>query len=59
MILQLGKRFDFSIIVEGVETKSQCDWVKQAGCDVAQGYYFSKPLFIDELILWLKPYAGK
>ena len=56
MILKLGKRFDFSIIVEGVETKSQCDWVKQAGCDVAQGYYFSKPLFINELILWLKQY---
>ncbi|MGB2740938.1 MAG: EAL domain-containing protein [Cognaticolwellia sp.] len=59
MILKLGKQFNFSIIVEGIETQSQCDWVKKAGCNVAQGYYFSKPLFIDDLILWLKPYAGK
>tara|TARA_R110000737_G_scaffold136874_3_gene167745 strand:+ start:4906 stop:7131 length:2226 start_codon:yes stop_codon:yes gene_type:complete len=59
MMVKLGKRFDFSIIVEGIETKEQCHWVMQAGCDIAQGFYFSKPLFIDDLILWLKPYASK
>lgn len=52
MIVNLAKRFSFSIIVEGIETVEQCDWVKKIGCDVAQGYFFSKPLFLDELIEW-------
>ncbi|WP_277053425.1 EAL domain-containing protein [Pseudoalteromonas marina] len=57
MIVNLAKRFDFSIIVEGVETLEQCEWVKKIGCDVAQGYYFSKPLFFDDLTTWLKQHG--
>ena len=57
MIVNLAKRFDFSIIVEGVETLEQCEWVKKIGCDVAQGYYFSKPLFFKDLTTWLKQYG--
>ncbi|MEN8634356.1 EAL domain-containing protein [Pseudoalteromonas distincta] len=56
MIVKLAKRFDFSIIIEGIETVEQCNWAKKLGCNVAQGYFFSKPLFINELILWLKQY---
>ncbi|WP_375278303.1 EAL domain-containing protein, partial [Pseudoalteromonas marina] len=57
MIVNLARRFNFSIIVEGVETLEQCEWVKKIGCDVAQGYYFSKPLFFDDLTTWLKQYG--
>ncbi|PLT25267.1 EAL domain-containing protein [Pseudoalteromonas sp. MelDa3] len=57
MIVNLAKRFNFSIIVEGIETREQCEWVKTIGCNVAQGYYFSKPLFFDDLIEWLKQYG--
>ena len=49
MIVKLAKRFDFSIIIEGIETVEQCNWAKKLGCNVAQGYFFSKPLFINEL----------
>ena len=57
MIVNLARRFNFSIIVEGVETLEQCEWVKKIGCDVAQGYYFSKPLFFDDLTTWLKQHG--
>lgn len=40
LIRQLGKR----IVVEGVETKSQLDYVASAGCSVIQGFVFDKPL---------------
>lgn len=56
MIVNLAKRFDFSIIIEGIETSEQYSWAKRLGCDVAQGYYFSKPLFVKDLISWLKQY---
>lgn len=40
LIHNLGKR----IIVEGVETKEQYELLRDMGCDVIQGYYFSKPI---------------
>jgi len=40
MILSLGKK----IVVEGVETKEQLDYLEKMGVNYIQGYYFSKPL---------------
>ncbi|WP_434926276.1 EAL domain-containing protein [Shewanella sp. HL-SH2] len=56
MILKLGKKFNFSIVAEGIETEYQKMWLKNAGCDIAQGYLFSKPLAIQDLIEWLAAY---
>ncbi|MBK5242579.1 MAG: EAL domain-containing protein [Clostridium sp.] len=36
------------IIAEGVETKEQFGVLKELGCDMIQGYYFSKPLLPEE-----------
>ncbi len=40
MALQLGVK----TVVEGVETKEQAEYVKKMGCDIIQGFYYSKPL---------------
>ncbi len=37
------------IIAEGVETIEQSELLKSIGCDIIQGYYYSKPLSPDEL----------
>ncbi len=37
-------------LTEGVETKDQLEFLKELGCVKAQGYYFSKPVPIDELM---------
>lgn len=42
-ITQLGHNLGMEIIAEGVETLEQFDWLRSIGCDVAQGYYFSRP----------------
>ena len=53
MIISLAKQFDFKVIAEGVENEFEVQWLKQAGCEMAQGYFFSKPLFYDDLLIWL------
>lgn len=43
-IIAIAKSMNFTIVAEGVESKSQLDYLKENGCDEIQGYYFSKPL---------------
>lgn len=42
--VSLGKKLNAMIVAEGAETKEQCEYLQQKGCDAIQGYYFSKPL---------------
>ena len=44
MIINLSKMMNAIIVAEGVETEGQYQFLKENGCDVIQGYYFSKPL---------------
>ena len=43
-----------NVIQEGVETKEQLELVTGFGCDLIQGFYFSKPLSKDDFISYLK-----
>jgi len=47
-IISLAKNLDISLIAEGVERKEQVEFLLQEGCNVIQGYYYSKPLSLDE-----------
>jgi diguanylate cyclase len=44
LVIKMAKSIGMKIITEGVETKSQVDFLTKAGCDVFQGYYFAKPM---------------
>ncbi len=54
IIVQLAKELDLKVITEGVETKTQLDFIKSIGCNYIQGYYYSKPLTFDDVILYIK-----
>lgn len=43
-IIAMAHRLNLSVVAEGVETESQLDFLKQQGCEMAQGYYFSRPV---------------
>ena len=43
-ILAMGHNLKLNVTAEGVETKEQYEELRDRGCDLIQGYYFSKPL---------------
>ncbi len=47
-MIGLAKSFEVPTIAEGVETDEQYSNLKAMGCDIIQGYYFSRPLPVDE-----------
>jgi diguanylate cyclase (GGDEF)-like protein/PAS domain S-box-containing protein len=44
MMLEIAESFYFDIVIEGVETKEQLDFIKQNKAKIYQGFYFSKAL---------------
>ena len=40
----MAKELDFTVITEGIETAEQVKFRVEIGCDIGQGYYFSKPV---------------
>lgn len=48
-IVNLSKYLKYKIIAEGVETREQLDVLTSLGCNLIQGYYFSKPLQENEI----------
>ena len=47
-IIDVAENFDMDVIAEGVETKEQLLILKELGCHNIQGYYFSKPVSVED-----------
>lgn len=47
-VIKMAKELNLLIITEGVETEEQVDNLTKLGCDVFQGYYFSKAIDVNE-----------
>ena len=44
IVIEIAESLDVPVIAEGVETEEQMLTLKELGCDIAQGFYFSKPV---------------
>lgn len=44
LVVDIAKFLNVPTVAEGVETQSQLDTLKKMGCEIIQGYYFSKPV---------------
>lgn len=53
-IIQLGRGLKRKIVAEGVETSEQLAFLHSAGCDLIQGFYFSKPLPAAEVSAFIR-----
>ncbi|SDT21065.1 diguanylate cyclase (GGDEF) domain-containing protein [Actinoplanes derwentensis] len=47
-VLAMTSALDLRVVAEGVETEAQRDWLREQGCDLAQGWLFGKPLRAEE-----------
>jgi EAL domain-containing protein (putative c-di-GMP-specific phosphodiesterase class I) len=57
-IAELGRTLGLTVVVEGVETPEHLDWARQACCDAAQGYHFSRPLPATDVPRFLRGSGG-
>ncbi|MGL5151261.1 MAG: EAL domain-containing protein [Clostridium sp.] len=48
-IIELSHNFNLKVVAEGVETIDQLEYLKKNGCDIVQGYYYSKPIRYEEI----------
>lgn len=48
-MIQLGYNLEMEVLIKGVETVEQADWLAREGYDHFQGYYFSRPLKEEDL----------
>ncbi len=58
-LIRLARALDVETIAEGVETSAQYDLLRARGCDLVQGYYFSRPIPSEDLLAFLKPGARR
>lgn len=57
-IIGLSQHFGLSVVAEGVEHLGQVELLKELGCDIAQGYIFSKPVKPNELVAAYKKHGS-
>lgn len=47
-VMEMAKRLKILTVAEGVESKDHIDMLREAGCDVVQGYYYARPMPAEE-----------
>jgi EAL domain-containing protein (putative c-di-GMP-specific phosphodiesterase class I)/ActR/RegA family two-component response regulator len=57
-VIEIGKELGLKVVAEGVESKEHLLFLQRNHCDIAQGYYFSRPIPIVELENWINNNYG-
>lgn len=53
-LVELAHRLQLDVVAEGVENSAQAAFLRQIGCNILQGYYYSPPLSPDEFLQFLR-----
>jgi len=52
--LHMSHNLGLRVVAEGVESEEILNALRKLGCDIAQGYYLTRPLSASDLLIWLK-----
>ena len=55
--MDMARRLGLKTVAEGVEDRADWDFVRAAGCDVAQGYFVARPMSADALEGWVREWT--
>ncbi len=58
-IVDLGHNLSLRVVGEGVETDDVFMTLREAGCDLAQGYLLARPMPVGQLEAWLTTVPGR
>lgn len=60
-IVSMGRNLRLTVLAEGVETEQQLDLLRKMGCDMAQGFYFSRAVSAEQMarLLGAQPFMKK
>ncbi len=58
-IITLGKNLNMKVVAEGVESQKEATLLKELGCDMAQGFYFAKPMPELDVVEFMKKDIAK
>jgi diguanylate cyclase (GGDEF)-like protein len=58
-IISIGKSLSLTVVAQGVETKEQAEFLRLHACDELQGFYFKRPLPVDEFTQLLRDQAAE
>lgn len=56
-VIAMCRDLKMDVVTEGIETKEQVDFITSCGCPIAQGFYYSKPLPVEEFELFAEEYS--
>jgi EAL domain-containing protein (putative c-di-GMP-specific phosphodiesterase class I)/FixJ family two-component response regulator len=57
--LDVARRLGMSTVAEGVETESDWNSLRAAGCDMAQGYFIGRPMPAERLMSWIAGWQSR
>ncbi|MDX6749797.1 EAL domain-containing protein [Geminicoccaceae bacterium 1502E] len=58
-IIALGATLDLATLAEGIETRAQCDMLRDLGCPWGQGYHFARPMPAADFLVWAQERARR
>jgi len=58
-VVELGHNLSLRVVAEGVETLEVLESLRDSGCDMAQGFYFARPMPADALRIWLSTFRSR
>lgn len=56
--LQMGHNLGLRVVAEGIEDEMTLNFLRKAGCDLAQGYFIARPMPFPDFVEWLKKHNG-
>jgi EAL domain-containing protein (putative c-di-GMP-specific phosphodiesterase class I) len=56
-MIDLAHNLNKKVVAEGVESVETLHWLRELGCDFAQGYFIGRPMPPDEVVPWLRQYV--